>query len=153
MWSWLKWGRLANFVNAELWGRPTTLPWGVIFPGEAAQTCAGVAGLCARHPSQLYQAALEGLLLAVVLALLAFRRGWLKRPGALMGLFLAGYGVARFLVEFVRQPDAQFVTPGNPVGLALQVGGFGLTMGQLLSLPMIAAGLWFLTRARGPRGR
>ena len=146
-------GRLANFVNAELWGRPTTLPWGVIFPGEAAQTCAGVAGLCARHPSQLYQAALEGLLLAVVLAWLAFRRGWLKRPGALMGLFLAGYGVARFLVEFVRQPDAQFVTPGNPVGLAFHIGGFGLTMGQLLSLPMIAAGLWFLTRARGPRGR
>ncbi len=146
-------GRLANFVNAELWGRPTTLPWGVIFPGEAAQTCAGVAGICARHPSQLYQAALEGLLLAVVLAWLAFRRGWLKRPGALMGLFLAGYGVARFLVEFARQPDAQFVTPGNPVGFAVQAGGFGLTMGQLLSLPMIAAGLWFLARARGPRDR
>ncbi len=143
-------GRLANFVNAELWGRPTTLPWGVIFPGEAAQACAGVVGVCARHPSQLYQAALEGLLLAVVLAWLAFRRGWLKRPGALMGLFLAGYGVARFLVEFVRQPDAQFVSPGNPVGWAVQAGGFGLTMGQLLSLPMIAAGVWFLSRARVP---
>ncbi|MFC3084767.1 prolipoprotein diacylglyceryl transferase [Tabrizicola soli] len=141
-------GRLANFINAELWGRPTTLPWGVIFPGEAAQNCAGVIGLCARHPSQLYQAALEGLVLAVVLIWLAFRRGWLKRPGALMGLFLAGYGLARFLVEFVRQPDAQFVSPGNPVGWALQFGDFGLTMGQILSLPMIAAGLWFVLRAR-----
>lgn len=141
-------GRLANFINAELWGRPTTLPWGVIFPGEAAQTCAGVVGLCARHPSQLYQAALEGLLLAVVLIWLAFRRGWLKRPGALMGLFLAGYGLARFLVEFVRQPDAQFVSPGNPIGWALQFGDFGLTMGQLLSLPMIAVGVWFVLRAR-----
>ena len=141
-------GRLANFVNAELWGRPTTLPWGVIFPGEAAQTCAGIAGLCARHPSQLYQAALEGLVLGVVLAWLAFLRGWLKRPGAVMGLFLLGYGLARFTVEFVRQPDAQFVSPGNPVGWAVQAGGFGLTMGQLLTLPMIAAGLWFLTRAK-----
>ena len=67
---------------------------------------------------------------------------------ALMGLFLAGYGIARFLVEFVRQPDAQFVSPGNPIGWAVQVGDFGLTMGQLLSLPMIAAGLWFILRAR-----
>ena len=141
-------GRLANFVNAELWGRPTTLPWGVIFPGDAAQACKGVVGLCARHPSQLYQAALEGLLLALVLTWLACRRGWLKRPGALMGLFLLGYGMARFLVEFVRQPDAQFVTPGNPVGWAVHAGGFGLTMGQLLSLPMIVAGMWFLFRAK-----
>jgi phosphatidylglycerol---prolipoprotein diacylglyceryl transferase len=141
-------GRLANFINAELWGRPTTLPWGVIFPGEAAQTCEGVIGLCARHPSQLYQAALEGLLLAVVLIWLGFRRGWLKRPGALMGLFLLGYGLARFTVEFFRQPDAQFVSDGNPVGLALQIGGYGVTMGQLLSLPMVAVGLWFLARAR-----
>ena len=143
-------GRLSNFINAELWGRPTTLPWGVIFPGEAAQTCAGVVGLCARHPSQLYQAALEGLLLAIVLTWLAFRRGWLKRPGALMGLFLAGYGMARFLVEFVRQPDAQFVSPGNPVGWAVQLGDYGLTMGQILSLPMLLAGLWFLARAKAP---
>ncbi len=141
-------GRLANFINAELWGRPTTLPWGVIFPGEAAQTCQGVVGLCARHPSQLYQAALEGLLLAVVLIWLAFRRGWLKRPGAIMGVFLLGYGLARFAVEFVRQPDAQFVSEGNPIGLALHIGGYGLTMGQVLSLPMIAAGLWFALRAR-----
>ena len=141
-------GRLSNFVNAELWGRTTDLPWGVVFPGAAAQTCAQLTGACARHPSQLYQAALEGLLLLVVLTWLAFRRGWFKRPGALMGLFLAGYGVARFLVEFVRQPDAQFVSPGNPIGWAVQVGDYGLTMGQLLSLPMIAAGLWFTLRAR-----
>jgi phosphatidylglycerol:prolipoprotein diacylglycerol transferase len=141
-------GRLANFINAELWGRPTTLPWGVVFPGEAAQACDGVVGLCARHPSQLYQAALEGLLLAIVLIWLAFRRGWLKRPGAIMGVFLLGYGLARFAVEFFRQPDAQFVSEGNPIGLALHIGGYGLTMGQLLSLPMIAAGLWFTLRAR-----
>jgi phosphatidylglycerol:prolipoprotein diacylglycerol transferase len=141
-------GRLANFINAELWGRQTDLPWGVIFPGAAAQTCPELVGLCARHPSQLYQAALEGLLLALVLFWLAFRRGWFRRPGAVMGVFLAGYGIARFLVEFVRQPDAQFVTPGNPIGWAVQVGGAGLTMGQLLSLPMIALGLWFVLRAR-----
>ena len=141
-------GRLANFINAELWGRPTDLPWGVIFPGPAAQTCPNLVGLCARHPSQLYQAALEGLLLALVLLWLAFRRGWFRRPGALMGVFLVGYGIARFVVEFFRQPDAQFVTPGNPVGLAVQVGGYGLTMGQLLSLPMIAVGLWFILRSR-----
>lgn len=141
-------GRLANFVNAELWGRPTTLPWGVVFPGEAAQTCPGIEGLCARHPSQLYQAGLEGLLLAVVLLWLVFRAGALKRPGLVMGVFLVGYGLARFLVEFVRQPDAQFVTPGNPIGWAVQFGQVGLTMGQLLSLPMIALGLWFVLRAR-----
>ncbi len=141
-------GRLANFINAELWGRPTDLPWGVIFPGAAAQTCPQLVGACARHPSQLYQAALEGLFLALVLFWLAFRKGWFKRPGALMGIFLAGYGLARFLVEFVRQPDAQFVSDGNPIGWAVQFGGYGLTMGQLLSLPMIAAGLWFVLRAR-----
>ena len=141
-------GRLANFVNAELWGRPTTLPWGVIFPGEAAQFCPGVEGLCARHPSQLYQAGLEGLVLLLVLLWLAFRTGALKRPGLVMGVFLAGYGVARFLVEFVRQPDAQFVSEGNPIGWAVQVGQVGLTMGQLLSLPMIAVGMWFALRTR-----
>jgi phosphatidylglycerol---prolipoprotein diacylglyceryl transferase len=141
-------GRVANFINAELWGRPTDLPWGVIFPGAAAQTCPQLVGLCARHPSQLYQAALEGLLLALVLFWLAFRKGWFKWPGALMGVFLTGYGIARFLVEFVRQPDAQFVSEGNPIGWAVQFGQVGLTMGQLLSLPMIAVGLWFVLRTR-----
>ncbi len=141
-------GRLANFINAELWGRPTSLPWGVAFPGETAQTCAGVAGVCARHPSQLYEALLEGLILGSVLLWLAWRRGWFSRPTALMGVFFAGYGTARFLVEFVRQPDTYFVSPDNPLGLAFQIGGIGLTMGQVLSLPMILVGLWFILRAR-----
>ncbi|MFN3846669.1 MAG: prolipoprotein diacylglyceryl transferase [Paracoccaceae bacterium] len=141
-------GRIANFINAELWGRPTSLPWGVAFPGEAAQTCPGVVGICARHPSQLYEAGLEGLLLGAVLLWLVYRRGWLKRPGMIAGLFFAGYGAARFVVEFLRQPDAQFITDGNPLGLAVHIGGFGLTMGQILSLPMIAIGLFFLLRAR-----
>ena len=145
-------GRIANFINAELWGRPSRLPWAVIFPGERAQDCAGHAlaagGLCARHPSQLYEAALEGVLLGSLLLVLAFRRGWLKRPGAIAGTFFAGYGLSRFLVEFVRQPDAQFVGPGNPLGLALHLGGYGLTMGQLLSLPMILIGLAVILRSR-----
>jgi phosphatidylglycerol:prolipoprotein diacylglycerol transferase len=141
-------GRLANFINAELWGRPTDLPWGVAFPGEAAQTCAGVAGICGRHPSQLYEAALEGLLLFLLTLWLAYRRGWLKAPGRIMGVFVAGYGIARFAVEFVRQPDAQFVSDANPLGLYLHLNGWGLTAGQCLSLPMIAIGLWFLIRAR-----
>ena len=141
-------GRLANFVNAELWGRPTDLPWGVVFPGAAAQACATATAACARHPSQLYEAALEGLILGALVLWLAWRRGAFRWPGLVMGTFLAGYGIARFLVEFVRQPDAQFVSPGNPLGLAWHVGGWGLTMGQMLSLPMIAVGLWFLIRAR-----
>ncbi|MGY9049013.1 MAG: prolipoprotein diacylglyceryl transferase, partial [Rhodobacterales bacterium] len=142
-------GRLANFVNAELWGRPTELPWGVIFPGDMAQSCGQALGeLCARHPSQLYEAALEGLLLGVLLIWLAFRSNTLKRPGLLTGVFIAGYGLARFLVEFVRQPDAQFVSPGNPLGLAWHIGGYGLTMGQMLSLPMILLGLALIIWAR-----
>lgn len=142
-------GRLANFVNAELWGRPSDLPWAVIFPGPAAQDCASIAvGLCARHPSQLYEAALEGVLLGAVLLWLVYRREALHWPGRVLGVFLSGYGASRFIVEFFRQPDAQFVSPGNPLGLAWHVGGYGLTMGQFLSLPMIAIGLWFLVRAR-----
>ena len=141
-------GRLANFINAELWGRPTDLPWGVIFPGPAAQDCPTVAGLCARHPSQLYEALLEGALLLALLMWLAWRRGAFKQPGLITGLFIMGYGIARFIVEFVRQPDAQFVSPGNPLGLAWHVGGYGLTMGQILSLPMIALGLYLVLRAR-----
>lgn len=141
-------GRLANFVNSELWGRPTDVPWGVVFPGEAAQDCAGfVAGLCARHPSQLYEAGLEGLLLGAILWVL-LRRGILKSPGRAMGVFLIGYGLSRFVVEFFRQADVQYITPDNPLGHV--VGGplIGLSMGQLLSLPMLLIGVWFAVRAR-----
>ena len=143
-------GRIANFINAELWGRPTDLPWGVIFPGEMAQHCPQVVGACARHPSQLYEALLEGLILGAVLLWLVFRKGALKRVGTVTGVFFAGYGLARFLVEFVRQPDAQFVSEGNPLGLAFHVGGYGLTMGQILSLPMLALAAYLVIRARGP---
>ena len=141
-------GRIANFINAELWGRPTDLPWGVPFPTQAAQYCPDVAGICARHPSQLYEALLEGLILGGVLIWMAWRRDAFKSEGLLMGTFLAGYGAARFAVEFVRQPDAQFISDGNPLGLALQSGGYGLTMGQLLCVPMILIGTFFILRAR-----
>jgi phosphatidylglycerol:prolipoprotein diacylglycerol transferase len=138
-------GRIANFINGELWGRATSLPWAVGFPGEAA-LCDGV--MCGRHPSQLYEAGLEGLLLGALVMTAVWVWGWLAWPGRVMGLFIVSYGVARFAVEFVRQPDAQFVSPGNPLGLAWHVGGWGLTQGQALSLPMVAVGLWFLLRAR-----
>ncbi|PVA10298.1 prolipoprotein diacylglyceryl transferase [Pelagivirga sediminicola] len=145
-------GRIANFINAELWGRPTDLPWGVIFPGAAAQDCPGVVGLCARHPSQLYEALLEGLVLGAVLLWLAYRRGALKRPGRITGWFFIGYGAARFIVELAREADAQFISEGNPLGHAVQFGaGLGLSMGQILSLPMIAFGIaLLLTRPRAP---
>lgn len=139
-------GRVANFINAELWGRPTDLPWGVVFPGEAAQDCPGVSGLCARHPSQLYEAGLEGVVLAAVLFLLV-RRGALRRPGLVLGVFLAGYGLSRFVVEFFRQADAQFITAGNPLGHVIGGPVWGLSMGQLLSLPMILIGLGFVLMA------
>ena len=141
-------GRIANFINAELWGRPTEMPWGVVFPGAAAQDCPDVEGICARHPSQLYEAGLEGLLLGAVMIWLVWRRDALKSPGLLAGVFFAGYGASRFLVEFVRQPDAQFVSENNPVGLAWHIGGWGLTMGQILSLPMILLGLGLIAFAR-----
>lgn len=140
-------GRIANFINAELWGRPTDLPWGVAFPGIDAQVCGQIAGLCARHPSQLYEALLEGALLLAVMLWLAWRKDALKAPGTIAGVFFTGYGAARFLVEFVRQPDPQFVSEGNPLGLALHLNGYGLTMGQILSLPMMLVGLWLIRRA------
>ncbi len=147
-------GRIANFINAELWGAPTTLPWGVIFPGPRAQDCPGADGLCARHPSQLYEAGLEGLALGALLVWVVWRRGWLKAPGRVFGLFIAGYGVARFVVEFVRQSDPQFVTADNPAGYIVRLGEAGLSMGQLLSLPMIVFGLWLILRTqRSPRRR
>lgn len=145
-------GRLANFVNAELWGRPTDLPWGVIFPGVRAQDCPAVEGLCARHPSQLYEAGLEGLLLGLVLIWLAYGRKWLRSPGGICGVFLAGYGISRFMVEFVRQADVQFITPDNPLGHNFWLFGIGMSQGQALSLPMIVLGLLILVVARWRAG-
>jgi len=122
-------GRLANFINGELYGRPSGLPWAMVFPA---------GGPLPRHPSQLYEAALEGLVLFAVMAWLA-RGGYdPARRGRLAGVFLVGYGLARFAVEFVRQPDPQ-------LGLLLGV----VTMGQLLSLPMIALGAWLIARTAG----
>ena len=129
-------GRVANFINAELWGRPTDAPWGVVFPGE----------VIARHPSQLYEAALEGVaLFALLLVLVA--RGALRRPGLVLGVFLAGYGAARMFVEHFRQADAQFITPDNPLGHVIGGPIWGLSMGQLLSLPMLLVGLGFIAYA------
>lgn len=150
-------GRLANFVNAELWGRASDVPWAVIFPGTAAQDCPGPVGItdylgatvCARHPSQLYEALLEGLLMGAVLLWLGWRRGALKRPGTLTGVFFLIYGASRFVVEFFRQPDAQFVGPDNPIGFAFAVSPeIGLTMGQILTIPMLLLGAFFYFRAR-----
>ena len=149
-------GRIANFINAELWGRPTDMPWGVIFPGEAAQTCPGPEGLierawqtlCARHPSQLYEAALEGLILFAILLWLVYRRGWLKIPGQTIGLFFAGYGLSRFIVEYFRQPDLQFFE-NHPRGYAIWMSDtVGLTMGQILSLPMLLLGIALIIYVR-----
>jgi len=120
-------GRIANFINGELFGRPTTLPWGVVFP---------TGGPDPRHPSQLYEAFLEGLVLFVVLALLVRSEKWRNRTGFLSGVFLFGYGTFRFLIEFVRMPDAH-------LGLL----AMNLSMGQWLSLPMVVAGLVLMARA------
>ena len=122
-------GRMANFINAELWGRVTDVPWAMIFPTDPDQL--------PRHPSQLYQAALEGIVLFVILHLVARKR---LRKFEISGLFLLFYGIFRFLVEYVRQPD----------NLAhLQQGIFTyITMGQLLSLPMIGLGLYLVYLSR-----
>ena len=122
-------GRIANFVNGELWGRLSDAPWAVIFPE---------ADPFARHPSQLYEAGLEGIVLLAVLALAVYRFGALKRPGLVTGIFVAGYALSRITVEFFREPDPQ---------LGYLFGGW-LTMGMLLSLPMLALGLWAIFRAR-----
>jgi phosphatidylglycerol---prolipoprotein diacylglyceryl transferase len=125
-------GRLANFINAELWGRVTTVPWGVIFPN---------AGPEPRHPSQLYEALLEGLVLFVVLQVMARGSRDPAAAGLLGGVFLLGYGLARAFVELFREPDAHL---GYLFGF--------VTMGQLLSLPMIAAGLFLIFYARSGLG-
>ena len=130
-------GRLANFVNAELYGRITDVAWAMQFPLRDPVTGERDWSRLTepRHPSQLYEAALEGLVLFILLWLLATRGGWLKRPGAVTGLFFLGYGAARFVVEFFREPDAH---------LAGMVHDFGLSMGQVLSLPMLLIGAGFL---------
>jgi len=116
-------GRIGNFINSELWGKVTTVPWGFRVDGQV------------RHPSQLYEASLEGLLLFVVLALFV-RGGALKRPGLTTGIFLIGYGAARIFCEFFREPDPQ---PEQLVSW--------LTMGMLLSVPMVVAGFAFIVYA------
>ena len=121
-------GRLANFINGELWGRVSDVPWAMVFP---------TGGPDPRHPSQLYQAAMEGVVLFVLLQALVRVPALRARRGFLVGVFLAGYGMARIIGEFFRQPDAHL--------------GFlfaGATMGQLLSLPMLAVGLWLIIRSR-----
>lgn len=121
--------RPANFINGELYGRPTDVPWGMVFPSDPL-------GLV-RHPSQLYQMATEGLLLFLLMAFLFWKTDARQRRGELVGWFLAGYGVQRFFVEFTRQPDEQ-------LGLL----ALGLSMGQWLCSAMIAGGIWFIWRAR-----
>lgn len=120
-------GRCANFVNGELWGKPTDLPWGVVFGGAAGDT--------PRHPSQLYEALLEGVVLFCVLYALSRKRPP-RVQGTFLGTFAVGYGIARFLVEFVRVPDAQLGYLFGPI-----------TMGQLLSVPVIVAGVLVLVWA------
>lgn len=141
-------GRIANFINAELWGRPTDMPWGVVFPGAAAQHCPGIDGPCARHPSQLYEAGLEGLALGLILWVV-LRAGGLRRPGLCFGIFLSGYALARGFVEIFRVADAQFISPGNPLGHVIGGPVWGLSMGQVLSLPMLIIGVWLILRALG----
>lgn len=140
-------GRIANFINAELWGRPTDVPWAFVFPGEAAQNCPiwWLGEVCSRHPSQIYEAMLEGVVLFSVMAVLAFGYKILKQPGTMIGVFFLGYGSARVIVENFRQGDAQYVSMGNPMGHVIRFGteldSAGLTMGQVLSIPMILIGL------------
>ncbi len=120
-------GRIANFINGELFGRPSDVPWAMVFPN---------GGPLPRHPSQLYEAGLEGIVLfLVLLALLRFAHARAK-PGLLTGAFITGYGVARIIVENFRQPDVQ-------IGFL----PFDTTMGQWLSVPLVALGLWLVARA------
>ena len=136
-------GRIANFINMELFGRPTNVSWGVIFPEGPAAICPETwVGTCSRYPSQLYEALLEGFLLCLVLSYLVYRKGYFKVPWRTSGLFFAGYGLARVFVEFFREPDPQFVSNGNPLGFIVQFSDWGgITMGQLLSVPMVIVGL------------
>lgn len=135
-------GRLANFINDELWGRVTDVPWGIIVKSpEASKVCDELLSPCVRHASQIYEAILEGLILFVILIYLAFKKEILKHPGFIAGMFFIGYGLSRCFVELFRQPDEQFQTPSNPLGFFIQIGDHGLTMGQVLSFPMVILGL------------
>ena len=129
----LLFGRLANFVNSELWGRPTDVPWAIVFPN---------GGKVPRHPSQLYEAGLEGLLLFAILWFLFWKTEARYQPGKLVGAFLLVYGLSRFLVELVRQPD-----------VGLEHLSWGLTMGQTLTVPMVLGGAWLIATAKGRRQR
>ncbi|MEA2740195.1 MAG: phosphatidylglycerol---prolipoprotein diacylglyceryl transferase [Acetobacteraceae bacterium] len=136
-------GRVANFINGELWGRPAPdwVPWAMKFP--RAPDCPSFPGLCvARHPSQLYEALMEGVVLFVVMAVLSRREGLRERFGLLTGIFLTGYAIARIIGEYFREPDA-----------FLGFLAFGTTMGQILSVPMFLVGLWLIIRARPADGR
>jgi phosphatidylglycerol:prolipoprotein diacylglycerol transferase len=128
-------GRLANFVNGELWGRTTDVPWAIIFP---------MGGEVARHPSQLYEAGLEGLLYFIILSLLFWKTDARYQPGKLVGTGLLVYGFSRFTVEFFREPDAQ---------LTWLVEQSGFSMGQWLTVPMILLGAWLVFTAKGRRTR
>jgi phosphatidylglycerol:prolipoprotein diacylglycerol transferase len=121
--------RSTNFINSELWGRPTDVPWAFVFPN---------GGPFARHPSQLYEAALEGLVLFLILRLLTHPLRKLKSPGFVAGAFVAGYGASRIVVEFFREPDQH-------IGYLL---GDWLTMGMVLSAPMVVVGVWVMARAK-----
>jgi len=134
----LLFGRIANFINGELWGRETTAPWAIRFCNARIEQMYGFcpAGNEPRHPSQLYEAGLEGLLLLIILSLAIWKWKMLKRPGFVTGLFLLGYGVCRAALENVRQPDA-----------GLEHLPLGLTMGMILSIPMMLVGAWLIWRA------
>tara|TARA_B100000676_G_C18058843_1_gene836345 strand:+ start:411 stop:1298 length:888 start_codon:yes stop_codon:yes gene_type:complete len=143
-------GRVANFVNDELWGRVTDVPWGVIVSSPHSRSvCEEIIGPCIRHPSQIYEALLEGLILFTLMMYFAFRKNGFKKPGFLAGIFLTGYGLSRCFVELFRQPDQQFQSVKNPMGFFIQLGETGITMGQALSLPMIVIGIiLFVTSKR-----
>lgn len=139
-------GRLANFINGELWGRVTDVPWGMVFCNARLRLQSGgvcPAGLLPRHPSQLYEAALEGVVLFLLLRIGTHHRHGLRRPGAMTGLFLVTYGAIRIALETVRNPD-----------LGMPVFPLGLTMGMVLSIPLVVGGVWLLVRSRpGAEGR
>ena len=143
-------GRLANFINGELWGKPTSSSWGIVFPATDAKLCpSSWVGECTRHPSQLYEAFSEGLLLWVVMLICVFWFKSFKRPGETMFIFLIGYGLSRAIIEIFREPDSQFISTANPNGYLIFISEtVGLSMGQILCLPMIIIGIMSLLLTR-----